>query len=232
MRKTVTLQIGMTVLQQRLGWIYLLVQQLFLPSVLSFLNSRLPVPLNTGTLNFVFFAVNFLCVLAIFHVFLRQSLEAAVRTPGRLLRAVGIGLVFYYAATSAVSMLILQWDPTFFNVNDTGIADMLKEERLLMSAGTVLLVPVVEETLFRGLIFRELCGKSRQAAYLVSACLFAAIHVTGYIGLYRPMTLTLCFLQYIPAGIWLAWSYAAADTIIAPILIHTIINAIGILTMR
>ena len=58
------------------------------------------------------------------------------------------------------------------------------------------------------------------------------IHVMGYIGQFDWLTLVLCFLQYIPAGLWLAWAYEKSDSIFAPMLIHTAINAIGIYAMR
>ena len=38
----------------------------------------------------------------------------------------------------------------------------------------------------------------------------------------------MAFLQYLPAGLCLAWAYTKADTIFAPILIHAIINAVSI----
>ena len=105
---------------------------------------------------------------------------------------------------------------------------MQAENRLLVFIGTVLLVPPVEECLYRGLIFRNLYPSSKWAAYLVSILAFAAIHILGYIGTYSPLELVLAVLQYLPAGLCLAWSYTRADTIFAPILIHAAINATAI----
>ena len=42
----------------------------------------------------------------------------------------------------------------------------------------------------------------------------------------------MALLQYLPAGLCLAWSYAKSDTIFAPILIHALVNAWGIYEMR
>ena len=42
----------------------------------------------------------------------------------------------------------------------------------------------------------------------------------------------MCFVQYLPAGLMLAWSYEKSNTIVTPILIHTVINAIAIYSMR
>ena len=75
-------------------------------------------------------------------------------------------------------------------------------------------------------------GKSRWAAYVVSALCFCLPHVSAYIGSYEWTVLVLCFVQYLPAGLMLAWSYEKSNTIFTPILIHTIINAFGIYAMR
>ena len=109
---------------------------------------------------------------------------------------------------------------------------MLGTNRLLMLIGTVILVPPVEECLFRGLIFGLFHRRSRLAAYAVSSLLFCAIHVIGYIGYYEPLHLLLCFVQYLPAGLALGWAYEFSGSIYAPTLIHMAVNAIGILSMR
>ena len=67
---------------------------------------------------------------------------------------------------------------------------------------------------------------------LLSVFVFAAVHVVGYIGQWDTLTLVLCFVQYIPAGLCLAWSYTRSDTIFAPILIHAAINFIAIRGLR
>ena len=94
------------------------------------------------------------------------------------------------------------------------------------------LVPTVEECLYRGLIFGTLRSRNRLAAYALSAALFSLVHVVGYIGVYPLPLLALCLLQYVPAGLCLAQAYEAADNIFAPILIHTTVNAIGMIAMR
>ena len=94
------------------------------------------------------------------------------------------------------------------------------------------LVPVVEETLFRGLIFRHLYEKNPVVGYLVSIVIFALIHITGYIGTVDSRTLFLCFIQYLPAGFALAGAYCRADNIAAPIIAHMTINLLGLLLSR
>ena len=109
---------------------------------------------------------------------------------------------------------------------------MRQESRLLVFIGTVLLVPTVEECTFRGLVFRNLYGKCHWAAYIVSMLSFALIHILGYAGQYSPLELLMAVLQYLPAGLCLAWSYTKADTIFAPIAIHATVNFITLTSWR
>ena len=170
--------------------------------------------------------------MAIFRKFLWQNLERMSLYPGYLFRVVLLGLARYIVLNTFVGMILLQIAPEYMNANDAAIAEMVKSELLLIAAGTILLVPVAEECLFRGLIFGTLNKKSPVLAYLISVPAFSVIHIIGYIGVYSPMELLISFLSYLPAGLCLGWAYVKADTIFAPILIHAAVNAMAIYGMR
>ena len=214
------------------GFCYLAFQLLLLPTLLTLLNARLSTPLREAELNFVFYLINFIAVLLIFHDFLASAANQAVRHPVYLCQAVILGLAAYYACLLVTDRVIGLLVPGFSNYNDSAIAVMGQENRLLVIIGTVLLVPPVEECFFRGLIFRNLYGKSHWVAYLVSMLAFALIHILGYAGQYTPLEILMALLQYLPAGLCLAWSYTKADTIFAPIAIHATVNFITLTTWR
>lgn len=214
------------------GFLYLAFELLFLPSLLRWCNGHLSPNLSTAELNFVFYMINFLAVLLIFHEFLGHNLRQVSQHPAYFCQAVILGLAAYYACFHAVSWAVGLLVPDFSNYNDAAIADMSRSSYFLMLVGTVILVPVAEECFYRGLVFRSLYGKSRWAAYLVSMLVFAIIHILGYIGAYSPLSLLMAVLQYLPAGLCLAWSYTKAGTIFAPILIHTCINYLSIQKLR
>ena len=214
------------------GFCYLVFQFLFLGELLSWINGQLSHSLNSAELNFVFYLVNFMAVLLIFHDFLSRALTHATRHLAIFCQAVVLGLAAYYACSQVTTWVIRQLVPGFSNYNDQAISNMVSGNFFLMAVGTVILVPLAEECLFRGLIFRNLYGKSHVAAYLVSISAFAIIHILGYIGTYEPLELLMAFLQYLPAGLCLAWAYTKADTIFAPIFIHAIINAVSIGLVR
>ena len=214
------------------GWLYLAAEFLILPTVLYRAGSRLFPGISDLEVNFLYYLVNFLATLLIFHSFLSRNFSIAKETFLRIGLYVLIGLVAYWASNLVMAELTYRIMPDFFNVNDAGIAEMSQDGFMLMVIGTVLLVPVAEECLFRGLLFRGIYGKSRFCAYLISALCFCLPHVAVYIGSYELSLLAMCFVQYLPAGLILAWSYEKSNSIVTPILIHTIINAIGIYSMR
>lgn len=214
------------------GFVYFAFQLLFLPGILEFVNIHLEQPLSLAEVNFLFYLINFIAVLLIFQNFLGKSLNQVWQHPIYYLEAVILGFVFYYLCSYAITWAVELFYPSFSNYNDAAIMEMSNSNYFLMLIGTVVLVPPVEECFFRGLIFRNLYPKSRWGAYALSILGFTLIHIIGYIGQYSALELIIAILQYLPAGLCLAWSYTRSDTIFAPILIHAAINFIGMNFLR
>ncbi len=212
-----------------LGSLYLAFQWLLLPILVAALFGQI---LTLTRLNCLVFAVNFAVTLPIFRKFLGSSMEQFRQDPALSLFSVLRGFGLYWLTSFLLSFVILGLDPEFANVNDLSVDAMVAEDFGLMALCTVILVPITEELLFRGIFFGGLYNRSPIAAFAVSTVVFAVIHVAGYVGYYPPLTLFLCFLQYIPAGIALGWTWVRSGTIMAPITLHMLINAIGIFSMR
>ena len=213
------------------GWIYLALQLLILPSLLYLCNIFFNFLLSDTEINFLFFALNFTCVTVIFHRFILENGKKALSSPLKVITTAISGYVVYTLLSYLLSTLIVSLYPEFYNVNDDYISGLVTNDFNLMIVGTVLLVPITEEVLYRGLIFSGLYNRSRALAYIVSILAFAALHVINYIGAYSPLHLLLCFLEYLPAGFCLAWAYAKTDSIWTPILIHTLVNFIALSVM-
>ena len=214
------------------GFIFMVMQILVLPFLLVLCNELLPHPMSEVELNFASFALNFIGVTVIFHRFLIDSAKAFLRSPGNNLLICLGGFGLYWFSSIAVNGLVLFLEPEFSNVNDDSIQLLTQQSMVLMTVSTVLLVPVTEECLYRGLLFGLLYRKNAILGYVVSVAVFSALHVISYIGMYDPFRLFLCFLQYLPASISLAWTYTQADSIWAPVLIHTLVNLIGMLAIQ
>ena len=226
------LSISTTRRQTLLGWAYLLIILFVLPEALDIVNALLAKPLSESVLNLIFFVVNFLAVVCIFHGFLWESLKAAAEKMRKCLAIAGLGIAVYFASLWLIKQGIALIKPDFSNVNDNSISDMLYARTPFLAFATVFLVPVAEETLYRGLLFQTLQRQNRLLGYIVSVAVFAAIHIMDYVGAYDILTLTLCYIQYLPAGIILALAYEQTDTVITPILIHIFINLIAVFAAR
>lgn len=213
-----------------LGCIYLGVDALLLPWLLPVVNALLGWPMDNAGLNFCYFSLNFLAVAGIFHKYLRQSLREA--RVGRTLWNVALGYLGVQILSQLVSGLVYGLCPEFANLNDGNVFSILRENPVLITLGTIVLVPVAEETLFRGLVFRRMYDRGAFAAYSVSMILFALIHILGYLGHGEPLVLVLSFLQYLPAGYCLCFVYERSGTILTPILLHMLINASAIFSAR
>ena len=212
------------------GWRYLFFQLLFLPHLMGFLNSLAGSLLNAPLLNFAYFAINFFVVIFLFGRFLLANLQQ--NRPVKLILTAFIGLAGYWLASRCVHQLIVLIYPDFYNVHDQSVSGLVSSNFLPTAIGTVALVPVAVEIFYRGVFFGTLYRAHKLLGYALRVFFFALIHVLNYIGSYPIDLLCLCLLQYVPAGISLAWAYEKSDSILCPILMHTVLNAIGIFSMR
>ena len=208
------------------GWVYFALELIVLPIVLNKLNVYLH--LSDSWLNIVYYSLNFAAVLLIFHSYLGRALSHAGSHFFDVLKGCILGLAVYWACNSALGWLMDKLFPAFSNVNDSQIAAMLRDNFWPCAIATVVMVPLAEECFFRGLIFRGLKPRKPRLAYVLSTLAFCAVHLLPYLGSYGWQTLALCFVQYIPAGLCLAWACDEADNLYASILVHSVINALGI----
>ena len=213
--------ITLTYNEKRKGCIYLALSLFLLPGLISLL------PLDAAGQNLVYYILNFAAVIGIFRKFLKGNLLVALDRVFPVIWYGILGYLGYQTLGELLNVLIYSLFPGFVNLNDLSVALMIREN-LPLALAVILLVPVAEETLYRGLLFRGLYGKNAVLAYLASMCLFAAIHVAGYLGTLSPLHLLLSFAQYLPAGYCLCFTYRHSGTIVCPILIHMAINAMSV----
>jgi len=180
-------------------------------------------------LNICFYAVNTVLVLLLFGPFLRENF--AHTEWKTVFRKLPKALLVYFGVSIAVNSVVFLLQPEFANQNNDAILGILQDSPVFVFFLTVVLAPLIEETIFRGLIFGNLLRVSRLLAYAVTALGFAGIHVISYIGSLTLPDLLLSILQYIPAAVVLCAVYEKRDTIAAPMLLHGCINLIACLAM-
>ena len=209
------------------GFLYLPLYVIGLAWLLGLAVDGLDLHWPAATINLVLFLIHAVVIVLIFRRWLITSLANIAHRFWAFVQAVILGFVFYYALLWLLRFLLDLLHLTAVNPNDQAVSAMAAGSFYVMLACTVLLAPLVEETLFRGLIFGNLHPKSRILAYGLSALLFAALHVWQYAGRVSWGSTVITAVSYLPAGVALGWTYEKSDTIWASILVHCLINAVS-----
>lgn len=212
------------------GYVFLFAQMLIIPLVVVFIVSLFGIT-SVSVQNFLYFSLNFSLAVSLFLRFWIRSAKDLLQRSLLILRTAATYFGVYYLCTILINYLIFSLDPQFSNANDSTIAAIGAEYKLIISICVVFFVPPAEELLFRGFVFGRLYPRYPILAYVLSALTFSAIHIIGYIGSVPSFRLILSLLQYIPVSICLARSYVESRNIFTPILIHSVINLIAVLSM-
>lgn len=153
-----------------------------------------------GSALIALFALVFLSALPAHERRLTLAVKHSVRGTIGLGAVIGVGIIITSAALILLGTLI-----------DGGLEDRLEEQAvsigtvpwqaILMVIALVILAPLGEELVFRGLLLRALARRlAFWPAALITALLFAASHADSYVIWPRAIALTL-------TGLALAWLY-------------------------
>lgn len=179
--------------------------------------------------NAVYYAAGLAFVLAVLSRWLREEFYFLLDAPLRCLRLLVLGFFLYFILAFAVSLVMQYGFSATENPNQSAVNQMIGQARNPMFGLTVFLAPLVEETLFRGVLFGGIHSKNRTAAYAVSMAAFSLYHVWQYIAFTGNFSLLIYGIVYLPAGFVLAWQYERSGSVWTPVFLHMIINAMGFL---
>ena len=156
---------------------------------------------------------------------LRGGFDVLADAPVRCLGVMLLGFMIDYALSGAAALVMLLLPAAAENPNTEQILTAAQSDPGTVKAVTIFLVPIVEEMLFRGVVFGSLRSRSRPWAFIVSAALFSAYHVWGYAA--ADPAAWIYLVQYLPISIVLAWIYERSGTIWTSIFFHMGINAMS-----
>lgn len=221
------LSVHMTKSEITSGLVYLFLYIAVIPQVLFILFRLAGGQGGDAQVNLVFNVINAVMCLVLFHKYIMGNVNTLFNPFWGSVQAILLGLAmncaFGWLARHAASYFF----PALENLNDKLIVDLASENRPFVLLSTIVLAPIAEECLFRGVIFQNIFHKSPLSGYIVSVVLFAFLHVCTFIGEYSRLELLMTMLTYVPSGVALAWAYERADSILAPMIMHCLINAYG-----
>ncbi len=176
--------------------------------------------------NVVYYAILFTLALFIFWGFLKKDFLDLLDWLPENLVAAAVGLLLAGGLYAVLSLLP-------FPVADPISPQYAQEFRaapLPTLALIFLLIPVVEETLYRGLVYGSLRSYSRPLALGVSTVLYAFAQVWRYaIDFFEPRYLVLALL-YLPMSAALTWCYDRGGSVWACVVLHGGLNGMILAT--
>lgn len=207
------------------GLVYLPFHVLGLPQLLGALSVMYP-KLTVAWANGILYGVGMVFLALVFGKRLFAHYNIWCDRPGRVWLSLLRSFLLFLALSFALSLLLgLLGADTWENPANEVILSLDGADYRVTCAMAMFLAPLLEETLFRGVLFGALRGSRPVLAYVVSCGVFAAAHLWPYIGL-GPMV-WLCVLQYLPVSVALCYSYEKSGCLWTPILLHMINNAMA-----
>lgn len=230
MKAIVTGFVDTTTKPQRIaGYIYLPLHIFIIPLLLSLLSYCIPDKVNELTANILYYALGLLFCLILMRKYLRRAFDILLDNIGKNFILLLSGYFMYFMLSYIVSLLMLLFlGDGVSNPNNEALIEMSGKNSGVTIALAVFIAPIVEEVLFRGIVFGSIRGKSRGAAYILSISVFALYHVWQYALAFSDTGILLYALQYIPAGYALAWSYEKTNCIWISIFLHMVINIFAV----
>jgi len=184
------------------------------------------------TLNFGYYGFGVIMCLIFAKGIYRRSFDALCDRFFKCVFSALIGYILIMLANYAVAMVEMNLSEVTENINETNVESLATLNYGMFAAMAMYLAPIVEEGLFRGLFFTVIRPKSRVLAYIVSAGLFSLYHVWQFAVLYQDPTYLLVALEYLPAALILCWSYDRTGSIWTPIMVHMMVNGVGVYAMN
>ena len=182
------------------GWVYFPIHAVVLPltigALLMAVLGKLP---SDVTCNVLYYLCGLVFTLIAMWRFLRRSFDTMV---GSILRC--IGMMFAAYGIDVLLSLVLQLGTSLIGElpvpNNDAVTGLARTDYKRMIAVAVLMAPLVEECLFRGVVFGTIRPRSRFWAYAASIALFSLYHVWQYVLVYQEPKLLLSALAYVPVS--------------------------------
>lgn len=213
--------------QTVLGWLYMPVHFFVIPVLAAMFVYYVPGNYSEVTVNKIYFGVGLAFVLIALGEWLRRNFYVLLDNPGRVFMCIAAGFAADYMLSVVVIVALTFIEGIGVNPNNELLDQMADADLGAMMGITVFLAPVVEESIFRGVVFGSIRRKSRAAAYIVSVLLFALLHVWQYVIAYGDPWYFVYMLQYLPVSLVLAWLYERSGTIWTSIAFHMLFNALA-----
>jgi len=161
---------------------------------------------------------------------LLRSINELADNPGKVFKTIITTLPMMLLGSIVLNYLITTFTGQAEAQNQTEIIGLFEQAPYLIIIQALLYAPIVEEIMFRGLVFGGLSKRSMVFAVIVSSSLFGLAHVYNSIlsGNFADLWF---FPTYALLGYFLNRAYIKSGSIVSSMALHFLNNAIGLLAI-
>lgn len=212
--------------EQRVGWalfaLYLFVFPFLVGVVTRFLDEHWELGFTPAQSSTIYYAAILLLLSAVFWDFLKNAFRILRDNTRQNAFALVVGIAGGLLLTVLLSLIPLP-------VENPVVGDY--KTQFLLSPGhttavVMLLRPLVEEMLYRGLLFGSLRKKNRAVAYAVSIGLYALAAVWQYMLPDGGPLYLLLAVRYLPLAAAATWAYDVGGSVLTPMALRVILNGL------
>lgn len=208
-----------------LGLAYLPFHVMAMPQLLNALSVAHP-GLTVGVANGILYGLAAVFTALAFGKRLFAHYNIWVDNAGRVLLTLVKSFLLFLGLTAVLSLLLpMAVIEEMVNPNNEALMSLTGTDFRVTHALAIFIAPIVEETLFRGVVFGTLRPKYPFAAYAVTCLVFAGAHLWQFVG--QDAMLWLYLLEYLPVSIALCYSYEKTGCLWTPILFHMMNNMLA-----
>ena len=206
------------------GWVFFALYVLLFPWVMGWVQRSFHGELPVAEANVVYYLLSATLVFLVFWTFLKHGFHLLLDWLPENLFAFGTGL----AGWAVLSFLAWLIPLPVENPNLLSYPEQYALAPLATVVILVVLMPVVEEPLFRGLLFGTSRRYSRILGYLLSTLVYALYCVWQFVYAYGTVDFRylLLMVEYLPMSLALTWCYDNGGSIWSPIALHMVVNTV------
>lgn len=169
----------------------------------------------------VYYCIMGVLTVLVFGSFLKNGLEILQDFLPENLFAAGTGLVG--AGVLHLLVMLLPWP--LENPDRISWAEQYAYSPAATVVIVVVLMPLIDEVLFRGLVFGSLRRYSRPLAWAASVVLFMLYSVWTFAVAYGDARYLVLAFQYLPMALALTWCYDRGGSIWSAAVLHAVLDA-------
>lgn len=216
----------MTTDERRRGWVFFAAYTFILPWLVGLVRfaaeSIWAFSLGDAAANLIYHLLVTILLGLVFWTYLETAWKILREFLPENLIALGIGLMIWISLRWLVGLLPLPLtDPT-----GGAYAMEFSLSPIVTVIVYVLLMPIAEEVLYRGLLFGTIKQRHRVLAYVITVVVFALSSVWPLAISAGDLRYFWNALEYVPMALALCWCYDKGGSIYTPIILHWVIHAV------